>query len=137
LKVSKSRERISAVDRHNMCQGARERRGSVHRDIGVSKDVEISHQEITIRDFSMSVLDRSSSRTCGGRSRQVDILRHRGFQVVKRLHIEIAIDDFPTWSEPLIGGGHVERYPEQSRFVILVFLESSAMRKLKSQYAIS
>jgi hypothetical protein len=29
--------------------------------------------------------------------------------VEKRLHIEIAIGDFPTWSEPLIGGTRGER----------------------------
>jgi hypothetical protein len=52
-----------------MCQGARERQGLVHRDIGVFEDIEISHQEIVIRDFPMSVLDHSSSRTRGERSR--------------------------------------------------------------------
>jgi hypothetical protein len=80
----------------------------------------------------MSVLDHSSSRTRGGRSRRVGIWRHRGFQVVKHLHIEIVIGDFPTWSEPLIGGGHVERDPEESGFGILGFLESSALHKFKS-----
>jgi hypothetical protein len=50
---------------------------------------------------------------------------------VKRLHFEIAIRDFPTWSKPLIGEGHVERYPEESGFNISGFPESSALRKLK------
>jgi hypothetical protein len=56
---------------------------------------------------------------------------------VKRLHIKIVIGDFPTWLEPLIGGGHVKRDSKESRFDISGFLESSALRKLKSRSTIS